>query len=95
MEIPEDDFATGAALLQNGDVYVSVQYHTNPRTEVLHTFKLDKQSGRWSIVDQSPDTHDILGIDGDQVVSTSDWDLALHGQVTPGSVLRLLNISIR
>jgi hypothetical protein len=69
MELPEYDFATGAALLPNGHVYVSVQYHTSPRTEVLlQVFKLDKQSGRWSIVDQNPDTHDILGVDGDQVV---------------------------
>ena len=31
MEVPDGDFATGAALLPNGHVYVSVQYHTSPR----------------------------------------------------------------
>ena len=69
VEVPDGDFATGAALLPNGGVYLSVQYHTSPRTEVSHIFKLNKQSGMWSIIDQNPHTPAILGIDGDQIVT--------------------------
>ena len=69
MEVHEYDFATGAALLPNGDVYVSAQYHTSPRTGVSHIFKLNKQSGMWSIIDQNPRTPEILGVDGDQIVT--------------------------
>jgi hypothetical protein len=73
VDIPEEDHATGAALLPNGAVYVSVQYHTTPRTEVLHIHKLDKQSGKWNIVGQDRRTPPILGVDGDQIVTWAPY----------------------
>jgi len=36
---------------------------------VSHIFKLNKQSGMWSIIDQNPRTPEILGVDGDQIVT--------------------------
>jgi hypothetical protein len=68
VDIPEHDFATGAALLPSG-VYVSAQYHTTPRTPVSHIFKLNKESGTWNIIDHEPQFPEILGIDGDQIVT--------------------------
>ncbi len=59
---------TGAALLPSG-VYVSAQYHTTPRTEVSHIFKLNKESATWNIIDHEPHTPAILGIDGDRIVT--------------------------
>jgi hypothetical protein len=73
MDIPEHDHATGAALLPNGAVYVSVQYHTTPRTEVLQTYKLDKLSGKWNTVGQDTRTPPILGVDGEQIVTLGPY----------------------
>jgi hypothetical protein len=69
VDVPEHDHVTGAALLRNGDVYVTAQYHTTPRTEMIHNYKLDKQTGKWNIVGEDPRSPAILGADGDQIVT--------------------------